>query len=183
MKIREIIKIQKFLVMAKRLSKFIRKIGTPNIDTFFKFWAHPKCVNLWRTNIFLKIINLYNDIGMMLITGGVAQMVERSLSMREVPGSIPGISKLFRCIITCWISISNGTRCILPLEKMPTDVFRWISLNFTDVTMIQKMIWLWNRAFFTDNPLPIIYTVGQFVLISFLHNELTLVRWFTIKDF
>ena len=26
--------------------------------------------------------------------GGVAQMVERSLSMREVPGSIPGISKL-----------------------------------------------------------------------------------------
>ena len=30
------------------------------------------------------------------IQGGVAQMVERSLSMREVPGSIPGISKLFR---------------------------------------------------------------------------------------
>ena len=27
--------------------------------------------------------------------GGVAQMVERSLSMREVPGSIPGISKPF----------------------------------------------------------------------------------------
>ncbi|RLU24732.1 hypothetical protein DMN91_002822 [Ooceraea biroi] len=27
--------------------------------------------------------------------GGVAQMVERSLSMREVPGSIPGASKIF----------------------------------------------------------------------------------------
>ena len=27
--------------------------------------------------------------------GGVAQMVERPLSMREVPGSIPGISRLF----------------------------------------------------------------------------------------
>ena len=27
--------------------------------------------------------------------GGVAQMVERSLSMREVPGSIPGISIIF----------------------------------------------------------------------------------------
>ena len=26
------------------------------------------------------------------VTGGVAQMVERSLSMREVPGSIPGTS-------------------------------------------------------------------------------------------
>ena len=30
-----------------------------------------------------------------VIDGGVAQMVERSLSMREVPGSIPGISKSF----------------------------------------------------------------------------------------
>ena len=28
------------------------------------------------------------------VTGGVAQMVERSLSMREVPGSIPGASKV-----------------------------------------------------------------------------------------
>ena len=27
--------------------------------------------------------------------GGVAQMVERSLSMREVPGSIPGASRNF----------------------------------------------------------------------------------------
>ena len=27
--------------------------------------------------------------------GGVAQMVERSLSMREVPGSIPGASNIF----------------------------------------------------------------------------------------
>ena len=30
-----------------------------------------------------------------ITTGGVAQMVERSLSMREVPGSIPGASKTF----------------------------------------------------------------------------------------
>ena len=30
-----------------------------------------------------------------LHNGGVAQMVERSLSMREVPGSIPGASKFF----------------------------------------------------------------------------------------
>ena len=30
--------------------------------------------------------------------GGVAQMVERSLSMREVPGSIPGASKFFLTI-------------------------------------------------------------------------------------
>ena len=33
------------------------------------------------------------------ITGGVAQMVERSLSMREVPGSIPGASNYFEKIM------------------------------------------------------------------------------------
>ena len=33
--------------------------------------------------------------GQILTNGGVAQMVERSLSMREVPGSIPGASKIF----------------------------------------------------------------------------------------
>ena len=31
--------------------------------------------------------------GFLTVRGGVAQMVERSLSMREVPGSIPGASK------------------------------------------------------------------------------------------
>ena len=31
--------------------------------------------------------------GFLTVGGGVAQMVERSLSMREVPGSIPGASK------------------------------------------------------------------------------------------
>ena len=31
-------------------------------------------------------------ISSLKLTGGVAQMVERSLSMREVPGSIPGTS-------------------------------------------------------------------------------------------
>ena len=33
-------------------------------------------------------------------SGGVAQMVERSLSMREVPGSIPGASNWLYCILT-----------------------------------------------------------------------------------
>ena len=32
---------------------------------------------------------------MMHMGGGVAQVVERSLSMREVPGSIPGASNFF----------------------------------------------------------------------------------------
>ena len=31
----------------------------------------------------------------LIFNGGLAQMVERSLSMREVPGSMPGSSKLY----------------------------------------------------------------------------------------
>ena len=123
--------------------------------------------------------NLYNYIGFMLVTGGVAQMVERSLSMREVPGSIPGISKLFRCIITCWISISNGPY-ILPRYM----IYR-ISLVNRCIRWISRMLRLYKRWYGCriGHFVPIIYTVGQFVLISFLHNELTLVGWFTIKDF
>ena len=41
--------------------------------------------------------SIFSDIGEEGFKGGVAQMVERSLSMREVPGSIPGASKFFFC--------------------------------------------------------------------------------------
>ena len=41
-----------------------------------------------------KVYKLRNMIALDT-SGGVAQMVERSLSMREVPGSIPGASNLF----------------------------------------------------------------------------------------
>ena len=47
--------------------------------------------NLHSVNLRLK----YWFSGLTDINGGVAQMVERSLSMREVPGSIPGASKIF----------------------------------------------------------------------------------------
>ena len=39
--------------------------------------------------------------------GGVAQMVERSLSMREVPGSIPGASNNYFCYFGLWLSQTN----------------------------------------------------------------------------
>ena len=42
-------------------------------------------------NFLLEKVN-YNILSYNLKNGGVAQMVERSLSMREVPGSIPGAS-------------------------------------------------------------------------------------------
>ena len=35
----------------------------------------------------------------LLSDGGVAQMVERSLSMREVPGSMPGTSTFFSVLL------------------------------------------------------------------------------------
>ena len=40
------------------------------------------------------------------VNGGVAQMVERSLSMREVPGSIPGASTTTFFPLPSWLAIS-----------------------------------------------------------------------------
>ena len=40
--------------------------------------------------------------------GGVAQMVERSLSMREVPGSIPGASKSLFNFFQFYVLIKNA---------------------------------------------------------------------------
>ena len=47
---------------------------------------------------------LYRRRERAVIEGGVAQMVERSLSMREVPGSIPGASTFFFyfCFTVTW---------------------------------------------------------------------------------
>ena len=42
----------------------------------------------------IEATRTHNEVPIVL-QGGVAQMVERSLSMREVPGSIPGISIAF----------------------------------------------------------------------------------------
>ena len=50
--------------------------------------------------------------GFFTSTGGVAQMVERSLSMREVPGSIPGASSL-----TFFPSRIRGKQTYLQLKK------------------------------------------------------------------
>ena len=44
---------------------------------------------LWRNNAKKMFINAAKQLQS---DGGVAQMVERSLSMREVPGSMPGTS-------------------------------------------------------------------------------------------
>ena len=45
--------------------------------------------------------------------GGVAQMVERSLSMREVPGSMPGASKvLFHFYILVPLVILQDVHCV-----------------------------------------------------------------------
>ena len=50
------------------------------------------------------------------IQGGVAQMVERSLSMREVPGSIPGISILLSHLINI-AAVSFIVRVLRPISQ------------------------------------------------------------------
>ena len=44
----------------------------------------------------------------MAYEGGVAQMVERSLSMREVPGSIPGASKFFLFLFLIYLNLFSS---------------------------------------------------------------------------
>ncbi|CAK8685867.1 unnamed protein product [Clavelina lepadiformis] len=60
------------------------------------------------------------------LRGGVAQMVERALSMREVPGSIPGTSKKhftdFRLNLT-----ENGYKIALIFEE--ATGFEFVELN------------------------------------------------------
>ena len=45
--------------------------------------------------------------------GGVAQMVERSLSMREVPGSIPGASTVLSGFLLKYFSKTDQKDCIV----------------------------------------------------------------------
>ena len=58
--------------------------------------------------------------------GGVAQMVERSLSMREVPGSIPGASKTFFFIFTLLNSDQNSTKNITYFKF--NFIYQWFCL-------------------------------------------------------
>ena len=56
-------------------------------------YQHHTNINIYI--ILINIENMFEIFSSKNMNGGVAQMVERSLSMREVPGSIPGASKLF----------------------------------------------------------------------------------------
>ena len=77
-----------------------------NVVTFYGFYGPTgdlsRTINYMQNIICIFRLYLLDDLELFIIfdrnhrsCGGVAQMVERSLSMREVPGSIPGISKLF----------------------------------------------------------------------------------------
>ena len=59
-------------------------------DTCTNFLVWPVLYNIYLNS---------SKVSPPFISGGVAQMVERSLSMREVPGSIPGASIPFHFII------------------------------------------------------------------------------------
>ena len=59
------------------------------IETY-QYLSLKTCLLCYLPGSHLTILGIFSS------KGGVAQMVERSLSMREVPGSIPGASKHFR---------------------------------------------------------------------------------------
>ena len=62
-----------------------------------KVIIHIRTYQYVLENLFtlLSTWSSFNNIRISTHGGGVAQMVERSLSMREVPGSIPGASRTF----------------------------------------------------------------------------------------
>ena len=61
---------------------------------------------------------IYRNISR-LMCGGVAQMVERSLSMREVPGSMPGTSRLPFVSFTLLNVIHNKQRKLISFKYFP----------------------------------------------------------------
>ena len=86
-------------------------------------------MNLWSSSFWLSVFVLENlftllptwksfyNIGLHRHGGGVAQMVERSLSMREVPGSIPGASKSF--LISGFSRLSSKIKTCIVRESNP----------------------------------------------------------------
>ena len=54
---------------------------------------------------------LYGLSSFVLYDGALAQMVERSLSVREIPGSIPGFSKFF-FLFFFWFIASNYFKAV-----------------------------------------------------------------------
>ena len=69
--------------------------------------------------------------------GGVAQMVERPLSMREVPGSIPGISILFDIL---WKTIDLINLRLGPFYEC---IFYWIWITIYGLVV--------NRRFYSSS--------------------------------
>ena len=82
--------------------------------------------------------------------GGVAQMVERSLSMREVPGSIPGISRfllqIIRNIIFRICKNWQQHHCSLFKLQIANDQFISISMLFFKMMQEFKTV-VWSHYF------------------------------------
>ena len=76
------------------------------IETY-QYLSLKTCLLCYLPGSHLTILGIFSS------KGGVAQMVERSLSMREVPGSIPGASKTFL--------ISGVSRLSRPKKKIASS--------------------------------------------------------------
>ena len=109
-----------------------------------------------------------------IINGGVAQMVERSLSMREVPGSMPGSS------ITLFTQLTTFTICVNELhqpqhvrmaERSKAPDSRVTSLPLTTKEHSGPRMWAWVRiplltSFFHVKP-----TKGSFAIQQYVEME------------
>ena len=131
----------------------------PNIQRFHN-WTRS-------TVIAMRITKSSNE-------GGLAQMVERSLSMREVPGSMPGSS------ITLFTQLTTFTICVNELhqpqhvrmaERSKAPDSRVTSLPLTTKEHSGPRMWAWVRiplltSFFHVKP-----TKGSFAIQQYVEME------------
>ena len=70
--------------------------------------------------------------------GGVAQMVERALSMREVPGSMPGTSTLIFFSLTIKLILQNLIELLFEQPKL--DNLKYINIEVIIYLLVVKYI-------------------------------------------
>ena len=106
--------------------------------------------------------------------GAVAQMVERSLSMREVPGSMPGSSTTLFIQLTTFTACLNEigpTQHVRMAERSKAPDSRVTSLPLTTKEHSGPRMWAWVRiplltSFFHVKP-----TKGSFAIQQYVEME------------
>ena len=91
--------------------------------------------SIWFLDCWVVITSLLSSV---VQHGGLAQMVERSLSMREVPGSMPGSStyEIHFCVIFLFLNLLRSHRCWCTQRWCPLPCSAIVSTYYIFCTCI-----------------------------------------------